>query len=244
MQVEREFSLSSTDRVIYVLFSRKKSCVIDEYGKCMDINSAEHIRITVEQTTVNTLTDCPNATELTLDYNEAMEFDKETVSSILSAIVPLNQLTKLHILVETYLFKVILELLVKAPNIHTLTIGKIYFEHDDFTRTRQTEFQKVSARSHIENLNIHYTINEQNEMQLFFDLCPRLQNLTMSAPHHKFEEIMRYVISRNLVSVGINQASPEAVESMKNLIESKEIMHGYAMKTITQDSSYDIYLWR
>ncbi|CAF3736553.1 unnamed protein product [Rotaria sp. Silwood1] len=238
------FSTNPYKRKSYTLYGNPSKDMISNYQK-NNINSVHYVYIKQEET----INDCrnyfPNATELTLSYD-----DGNPPSIILNHIVPLTQLTKLNINVKSFLFKTMIELLYSTSNIHTLTVEDVCFDKKELASIQQTEiFQLVSTRNKIKNLTIN-SIYAFEEIKLFIHLCSQLECLRMRPVYDDFEGILRYLLSKNnsntqcLFYICVTDFSSEEIVTIDTVMESKETIDDYQAKRITQDFYDDIYFWR
>jgi hypothetical protein len=213
------------------------------------ITSVHHVRIKQEQTIDDCRNYFPNATEMTLFYDN-INVDQNPPSIILNHIVPLTQLTKLKINVTSFPFKTMIELLYLTSNIHTLTVEDICFDEKELVTIEQTEiFQLVSTRNQIKNLTNNST-NAFEEIKLLIHLCPQLECLRTRSVYDDCEGFLRYLLSKNnnntrcLFSICLNDITSEEILTIDACMKSKGTIDDYQAKRITQDFYDDIYFWR
>ncbi|CAF1083596.1 unnamed protein product [Rotaria sordida] len=242
------FSTNPYRRKSYALYGNPSKDMISNCQK-NKINSVHHVHIKQEQTIDDCRNYFPNATELTLSYDD-INVDKNPPSIILNHIVPLIQLTKLNIKVKSFLFKTMIELLYSTSNIHTLTIEDVCFDKKELVLIQQTEiFQLVSTRNKIKYLTIN-SIYAFEEIKLFIHLCSQLECLRMCPVYDDFEGILQYLLSKNnsntqcLFYICVTDFSSEEIVTIDAVMESKETIDDYLAKRITQDFYDDIYFWR
>ena len=138
----------------------------------------------------------PYATELTLSYDD-VSVDRNHPLIILNDIVPLKQLTKLNINIESFPLKRMIELLYSTSNIHTLTIKDVCFSKEELLSIQQSEtFRKVSITNKIKNLIIN-SIYSLKELKLFIHLCPELECLRTRPVYDDFERMLQYLLSKD-----------------------------------------------
>jgi hypothetical protein len=143
----------------------------------INLNSVNHIFIRGNITTQNDFIHFPNITELTLfDYSNR---SLHSISTIFDRIISLKKLNKLSIHCHHMCISQLIELLYFSPNIYILTINSISLTKISSTSIQQTQtFQTISNENKIKNL-IFKKDSTFECIQLFTNLCPRLEQLTI-----------------------------------------------------------------
>ncbi|CAF0851843.1 unnamed protein product [Adineta steineri] len=209
-----------------------------------DHTSVNHVYITGERSIYRCKHKFSNATELTLENVSSKR--SQILLTTLKQMISLQNLTQLKITSHEYSFEKLIELLLLTPNIITLNIYRILLDEIEFIDIQNTEnFQLVSNTNIIKNLTI-IDIKEVKEVKLLFILCPRLQHFAIHRQQRHAAAIVRFLSSRfndiaqYLVSLSFSINNTRCVETLNELIQTKQCLHDYFMKV----ENRHVYLWR
>jgi len=143
----------------------------------ISLYSVNHISIQGNIATENNFIHFPNVTELTLfDYSNR---SLHSISTLFDRIIPLIKLHKLSIHCRHMCISQLIDLLYFSPNINVLMINSISLSKISSSSIQQSQtFQTIFNENKIKNL-IFKEDSTLECIQLFTNLCPRLEQLTI-----------------------------------------------------------------
>ncbi len=195
-------------------------------------HSVNHISIHGDISTKKNLIDFPNVTELTLiDYSNPSLY---SISMILDRLIPLKNISKFSIHGEkSFCISQLMDLLYFSPNIQILIIHSISLTKINLNQIRQTQtFQTIFKKNKITNVTLTKDLNLET-MQLFFNLCPRLEQLTINLDRHDHTTI------RNLLGHTIDSH----YVPLLCLLNAKEALSTTSTDCSIKLISSDLYIW-
>ncbi|CAF3873796.1 unnamed protein product [Adineta steineri] len=231
-------------------YRRKDNISYDQLGENIwsdgwDINDdpIDHIFIHGTDMIEQSKDKFPNATKLT--FCEYFEVPRDFVVVDLNHIFPLKKITKLSIQCSRFSFEKLIELLQFTSNVHTLEFDSIICHRNHFNLIQQNPLtQLVSKTNMITKVTIKKNITLE-KIQLLTGVFPRMENLTINLLRQDLEPIAQFLLSkpnnntRYLSSLCISKQLNDLMIIMKNLIESKKLLHDYILKVINRK----LYLW-
>ncbi|CAF1657373.1 unnamed protein product [Adineta ricciae] len=232
-------------------YTRKSFTIADESDSTANIQHEKTPFPTVERVMIydeKQIEYCskyfPNATELTVS-DQRIDRSRRSANISIAHIVPLNQLTKLTIVYSYRPFSKVIELLSSTPNVHTLVFKSITIVATDYSDLQQTkQFQLVTSQNKIKALTVSFTYSFRT-IQLFVNLCPRLQHISMGTTETPLEQIIRFLLGQTkkttccLSSITISDVNPAISDKLKAIIELEHLLDNLAIKTIGKDC----FLW-
>lgn len=215
---------------------RKTECL---YDKEINLNTVRHVHIDNARGKINCKNYFPNATELTFMYGIEKTIDN------FNQILPLIQITKLHITCIDFKFDVVIDILKFIPNICTLTVDSVLFLKTECTTIENNEiFQLVSNTNVIQNFTIRNGCRFE-QIKFFLKLFPRLQHINMNISWEEFKlffnlSVLKISTNHNcLHSICFENYPHNILEDMMSLIEPKDFIDKYSKKLIDNKC----YLW-
>lgn len=185
----------------------------------------------------------PNVTELTVSmycnnftWLSSNEFQKT---------IPVTRITKLTIENKYNKFHDVLDVLLKIPNIHTLTLTSIKVVGRDIPSLQEKEnFRLVSKQNKIKNVTITdaYTLKT---IQMLIELCPELQHLTLGVSQISLIPTVRFLLSENneipckISSLCVLDQRGVLTAKLKTIIQSERPLNNYSLKFF----NHKLYLW-
>ena len=159
------------------------------------------------------------------------------LATSLNRIIHLRQLSKLTINSLNIPFDEVVELLHFTPNIHTLELDSISIPGTDSLSIQQNEkFRLISNINTVTNMTIGKE-SALEQVQLLDALFPRLEHLTINLYKEDLESIVRFLLSAStnntchLSMLCILSQVTDSMESLRNLIESEQILQNFTLKT-------------
>ncbi|CAF1514668.1 unnamed protein product, partial [Adineta steineri] len=148
--------------------------------------------------------------------------------------------TKLILRCHHLLFEQILELLS-----HTIDVQTLEFDSLLLNRTNSLSFQQnqqfpfISNRNKIENVTIIKGIT-LDKIQLCILLFSQMKPLTINLHKIQLESILQFILlESNLSLLCLSKQRKDFFESVKTLIDSKELIRNYTIKHVNRK----VYLW-
>jgi hypothetical protein len=224
----------------FIFLRRKSFTLIDESSLNKNVSnekSVHHVIIQDERTITHCSKFFPNANELTISDQRADRARRCTTDS-LDRIIPLVQLTKITIDYGHRPFSRVIDLLYVTPNIHTLIFKRLSLVSTDYFPLQQSEkCQFVSKQNKIKHIKVLFAYSLRN-IQLFLNLCPKLQQLSICASTSYLESTVQFLLTEipkstcSLSSICILEMNSIDIEKFKTLIESKKFLIDYSVKII------------
>lgn len=213
---------------------------------------AKHIRPSVRYIAIkneNAIDVClksfPNVTELTLDSSVS---DPHTlfVTDALRRTICVTHLQKLTFVSHYLNFNELLDVLLYAPNIHTLSVIGFSTNAKEISTLRKSEkFRLISEQNKIK----HIIIKDYSLMviKMLIDLCPRLQHLCFDRQEKCFVEIAHYLLLKNTrkysdissLSVCSFLLDSNLIKKVDTVVKSKKHIDDYSLKIFP----YEFYMW-
>ncbi len=214
----------------------------------MIMNSVHQIELRSEQA----ITDCqkyfPNVTEVSILFDTPGQ-NKHHRLIHLGNIIPLNQLTKFILCSYQNDFCKIIDLFQYMPNIHTFKIENLLLQDSDLVSIQQSNtFRLVSQTNKIQNMIIQYQ-SELKEMKFLFNLCPRLQQLTISKSGKMLESFFQNLLSNvneklnHLFLLCITSINRKETQILETLIRSERLLSQYSLQIKYESFDHNTYLW-
>ncbi|CAF3801350.1 unnamed protein product, partial [Rotaria sp. Silwood1] len=204
-----------------------------------NFNKINHVRVCGTQSKNSIINYFPNVTELTFDLSN------DLITINLNRIFPLSKLTKLVIECYQFPFKQLIKLLYSTVNLNLLKLRRTSIKDTEYELIQQSEFfQMISNKNMIKNLVIDECCTLKN-IQLFVDLCPRLQQLTSGMNRKEFLSIVRFLLSKNdkniqnLSFLCILHAPKVSLKEMKKFIKLEKVLENYSINHVDRK----LYLW-
>ncbi|CAF2984503.1 unnamed protein product [Rotaria sp. Silwood2] len=211
------------------------------------IHLCRHVLIENQWTNINCSIRFPYTTKLTLNGGFAENIP--LLISSLSNIISLTQITDL-VLEYDYLFmKKFLMLLQYIPNINSLTIPQTAIIQTHNVSTDEIEIVRIiSKENHIKYISI---IDREcctlKQFRFLFDLCPKIEYLTINLAETYEELIMEFLISKMkennyrffLLCLVRWNANIDMIKKIHWIINRQNLLDNYSLELFKGN----IYLW-
>lgn len=186
---------------MFFYFLRKKYCTINQ--DCtwnQPICHAQNVLNSVRYMTIHDLKVIdnrsqyfPNVIEFTFD---SRYFNSWTLFSTngFGRMIPLVHLHKLNMNSIYLNFNILINILLHASNVHTLTVQTLEITVKEVSALVESEnFRLVSKQNKIKNISIsNYLVVT---IKTLINLCPRLHHLSLGTDRQPFEATIRYLRS-------------------------------------------------
>ena len=209
-----------------------------------NLNSVKKVTIRNQPTKSNPVNYFPNATELNLVYCGHGSSSVEPIIPILPRIVPLEQLTKLHIGVAYFPFEEMVELIHFTPNLQTLKLHFLSLNKTCSKLIKQTDmFRYVLKTNKIKTLE--YNCPTLENMEFIIDLLPRLEYIKFGMDKQNAKEIIRFLFTNlstklnHLFFLCIDRLPKRYFQEFDQIIKSENLLKNYFIKFINRE----LYLW-
>ncbi|UJR19286.1 hypothetical protein I4U23_022415 [Adineta vaga] len=209
-----------------------------------NFNSVRHLHISSTKSIENWIHHFPNTTDLTLQNISCNNSNQ--ILTTLKQIISLQNLSTLDILSEYYSFRKVIQLLSLTPNISTVKISRIIIDLREIDEIENSEsFQTVSKTNIIRNAEIKQ-INQLEEVQLLFNLCPRIQRCEIDKCANRPASIVRLLtaknsdIAPNLISLYIVIDDRGYLYRLNIMVQAKRLLNDWLV--IIDENR--LHLWR
>ncbi|CAF3099742.1 unnamed protein product [Rotaria socialis] len=203
-----------------------------------NFNSVKHVHISSKYLSNYNLNCFPNVNELTIE--EHFNTSDNSISTTLSHILPLKQLTKLTIKRANFTSEQIIDLIRLTPNLSVLKLDSL-----SFNGIQQNEnFQYVSNTNKINTIEIRQSCSLEN-FQIILDLFRQVEYLKIGMNRKEVNQIIRFLSSKinnktcRLCFLCILQIPKVCLRELNALIRSEHLFKNYSIKYINRD----LYLW-
>ena len=236
---------------ILLLFYRRKHYTLYSQPNenirlsCNEINlkSVDHVYIQDEKGLINCKNYFPNTTKLTFDGDFYIIYN--SLSTILTRIIPLQRLRKLVINCPSFSFIKLIELLSLTPNVHTLILPCVICYRDGYMSIERSKaFRLVSKNNMITNVTLESNCTLEN-VRMLITLCPRLECLTIKTHVENLQSTIRFLLERNyqnsrhLCTLCFLTATNALYKKLERLIKSEKLLNDFMLKLIGSK----LYLW-
>lgn len=200
-------------------------------------DSVHHVIIQDENLISNCAEYFPNANELTISDQRTDRARRSTTDTI-DHIIPLVQLTQLTIDYSHRPFSKVVDRLYFTPNVHTLVFKRLSLVATDYHPLQESEkFRLVSNQNKIKQMKVLFQYSLRN-IQLFMNLCPRLQEISIGISDNYLESTVQFLLSEtkrntcHLSSICIFGVNAILVEKLKTLVQSEKPLGDHSIKII------------
>ncbi|CAF3725719.1 unnamed protein product [Rotaria socialis] len=208
-----------------------------------NLNSVKHVHVCSKRANKSCVNYFPNATQLSIKrYFETLD---DSISTSLSRIVPLQQLTKLVIECYNFPWEEIVKLLCFTPNLDALKLDFIKFNENNINlMTKSKTYQYVSNTNKIKNLDVRHACSYER-MRLIINLFPKLEYLKTGVNRKEIVQIVRFLLSKsnnetqNLFFLCISEIPKICLKELNFLIKLENLLGDYFITFINRD----LYLW-
>jgi hypothetical protein len=174
----------------------------------------------------------PRVTKLTLKDNNIEEHP--SFINDMTSIVPLLQITELHIKKNEFSVDQLIQILYLLPNLQSLTLANILS-----LGSKRTD---VLSRNHrITKLIIDDDECQFKHVRFLIHLFPRLEYLEISIDENNLEKILRFLLSKLpcLFSLFLLNVNYKVIEKVQSLIKNEKLLNDYTSERIQGG----LYLW-
>jgi hypothetical protein len=217
---------------------KNEKCTYRDTG----LNLSRCVSINIEAATMKCSMEFPCITELDLVAHNT-KYDS-MITSKLSSVIPLTQLTHLCFGQSPFPTILMLELLDRAINVHTLILHNTKMLDIQTLTADQTDilyriFQKNTIRKI--SIDVQCTLRHY---QFLLNLCPQLKYLKMKLTK-KIESIIRFLLfkSQNKTSqlslLCISHTDKILLKQIQTMIDREKLLNDYSIEL----TNNELYLW-
>lgn len=176
----------------------------------------------------------PRVTKLTLKDNNIEE--NPLFINDMTGIVPLLQITELHIKKNEFSVDQLIQILCLLPHLQSLTLANILSLGSKRTDTTDV----LSRNNRITKLIIDDECQYEH-VRFLIHLFPRLEYLEISIDENNLEKILRFLLSKLpcLFSLFLLNVNYKVIEKVQSLIKNEKLLNDYTSERIQGG----LYLW-
>jgi hypothetical protein len=173
-------------------------------------------------------------TKLTLKDNNIEE--NPLFINDMTGIVPLLQITELHIKKNEFSVDQLIQILCLLPHLQSLTLANILSLGSKRTDTTDV----LSRNNRITKLIIDDECQYEH-VRFLIHLFPRLEYLEISIDENNLEKILRFLLSKLqcLFSLFLLNVNYKVIEKVQSLIKNEKLLNDYTSERIQGG----LYLW-
>ncbi|CAF1296200.1 unnamed protein product [Adineta ricciae] len=209
----------------------------------VQIRPVQHLHI-VDEKNIKDHQYFPNVTTLTL--GNGFTTTVASVAATLSRVVPLKNLTHLHLECTHFSLAKVMELFRFTPHVHTLTLSSLSsYGLDSESMQQNRAFQFIHCTNIVANLTLK-GVCSMDQLQILLTLFPRMKQLHICIYAKCLHSFIRHILqkvkekaNRHLCLLSFRSAAKVWMERTKSLIDSKRLLNDYVLKFVVKD----LYLW-